>query len=673
MVWIPLALIGLLGVAALIIIYILKPKFQERQVSSTFVWQRSLKYARKKVPFEWLTGSLILIIQIIMLTLLAFMMTSPLFYRPSTAQEQIIILDGSAHMLASSDGQTRFDRAVADVYRMAGDASAATPMTIILGTSEPRVIVPRSGDTTSIRMLLRNVTEVRAGFGSINMDLTMEMVRTGLELNPDAEVIFFTGRSYENVDTGDIEVRNMCNNEWNAAIVHFDYTRPVAMGAFYFNARVASFNRDAALTVELFLDGELIGARRTVQANNNEEVPVNWTINRMSFTQARLEIVQIDGQYDLTDNFPYDDVFYIQASGAYLFDVHLVSPNPDFLRLALGATFLAARITVAHRTEDSLGTPTADLTLDDFHVETTGFHLYVFDHVMPTTQEQVPLDGVVWFINPTAAIPARGEFPGLNAPLPPAVGNRYIVPASVPEAASEQVRAAHDTIVGIIPTFNFSPTLPSNERPRLSVIRNIPIGDEDTRVFHPLLMADDLIALGVFFAPTSGQIVMYMPFSLHYSSLPLDILPFLLHGKMSFSLIPRSVGTVITVDTPLEIYSRPNVERIDVGRIDLPARHSFFDFTTAIAYRPRMPGRFSIESFVEGAEAPSVDYFFVRLATSESNFSLAGNTIIPPTVIGQGTARPLEAEAPVDILFWLAIALIAFINIEWFLNHRESA
>ena len=48
----PLGLLGLLGVVALIIIYIIKPNYQQKFVSSTFVWKLSLKYRKRKIPIN---------------------------------------------------------------------------------------------------------------------------------------------------------------------------------------------------------------------------------------------------------------------------------------------------------------------------------------------------------------------------------------------------------------------------------------------------------------------------------------------------------------------------------------------------------------------------------------------------------------------------------------------
>ena len=46
----PLGLLGLLGVLALIIIYIIKPNYQQKFISSTYVWKLSLKYRKKRIP-----------------------------------------------------------------------------------------------------------------------------------------------------------------------------------------------------------------------------------------------------------------------------------------------------------------------------------------------------------------------------------------------------------------------------------------------------------------------------------------------------------------------------------------------------------------------------------------------------------------------------------------------
>src|SRR5690554_2463334 len=96
----PLGLLGLLSIIALIIIYILKPKYQDRQVSSSFIWKLSLKYKRKKMPFEWLKSSLLLILQVLILLIITAILTKPHYALSTNTGEKVVILDTSASMMA---------------------------------------------------------------------------------------------------------------------------------------------------------------------------------------------------------------------------------------------------------------------------------------------------------------------------------------------------------------------------------------------------------------------------------------------------------------------------------------------------------------------------------------------------------------------------------------------
>ena len=54
----PLGLLGLLGILVLILIYILKPNYQQKIISTSYVWRRSLKFRRKKLPVSRLRNIL---------------------------------------------------------------------------------------------------------------------------------------------------------------------------------------------------------------------------------------------------------------------------------------------------------------------------------------------------------------------------------------------------------------------------------------------------------------------------------------------------------------------------------------------------------------------------------------------------------------------------------------
>ena len=66
MTWLtPIGFMGLIGLIVLLIIYLIKPNYQNKMISSTFVWKLSLKYRRKKIPLNKLRNLLLILSQIL--------------------------------------------------------------------------------------------------------------------------------------------------------------------------------------------------------------------------------------------------------------------------------------------------------------------------------------------------------------------------------------------------------------------------------------------------------------------------------------------------------------------------------------------------------------------------------------------------------------------------------
>ena len=73
----PLGFLGLIGLIVLIIIYIIKPNYQQKFISSTFVWKLSLKYRKKKIPISQLRNILIFICQVLIITACTCILAQP--------------------------------------------------------------------------------------------------------------------------------------------------------------------------------------------------------------------------------------------------------------------------------------------------------------------------------------------------------------------------------------------------------------------------------------------------------------------------------------------------------------------------------------------------------------------------------------------------------------------
>ncbi|MBQ9084286.1 MAG: BatA domain-containing protein, partial [Clostridia bacterium] len=64
----PLGFLGFIGLIILLIIYLIKPNYQNKYISSTFVWKLSLKYRKKRIPLSKLRNILLIICQVLIIT-----------------------------------------------------------------------------------------------------------------------------------------------------------------------------------------------------------------------------------------------------------------------------------------------------------------------------------------------------------------------------------------------------------------------------------------------------------------------------------------------------------------------------------------------------------------------------------------------------------------------------
>ena len=83
----PLGLLGLIGVPVIILIYILKNKYNEQTVPSTYLWTLSEKFFKRRNPLSGLTGLISLILQILTVIVVSLAIARPIFVLPDSAQE----------------------------------------------------------------------------------------------------------------------------------------------------------------------------------------------------------------------------------------------------------------------------------------------------------------------------------------------------------------------------------------------------------------------------------------------------------------------------------------------------------------------------------------------------------------------------------------------------------
>lgn len=114
----PLGLLGLIGVPVLIIIYIIKSKYTEQTIASTYLWDLSERFLKKRKHISRLTGIITLILQILAVIAASLLIAHPVFTIPASANDYYFILDGSASMNMSQGGSTRFEKAKSEINKI---------------------------------------------------------------------------------------------------------------------------------------------------------------------------------------------------------------------------------------------------------------------------------------------------------------------------------------------------------------------------------------------------------------------------------------------------------------------------------------------------------------------------------------------------------------------------
>lgn len=411
---VPLGLLGLIGILVLILIYIIKPNYQNKVVTSTYIWRLSLKNKRKRIPVSKLRNILLFICQLLILAMMAFILAWPsIVDRTMTDDTDVIyILDASASMHAEAEGGTRFDRAIEDVRdRVDALLSSDGRATVIVADDEPYFLARRVDSSRKLRLLndIDALGESGATYSVADVDASFELAKEVLIENPNAKLIFFTDTEYSYLpDKVNVQVFRD-NRDWNAAIL--DASAVLVDGYYTITVKVACYGISQELDVSVFVEGAnnvsdwQISFDEMVDCNDDSVKTVIFRVgggqeaenlfycdlldNQKFYSYESIRIgIEVDDCYDV------DNVFYLYGGKKQRLRVEYFSggaegPNP----------FTQTALAQAGNALSQLNNFELDITeikwKDSPILE--GFDLYVFEHEMPT---RLPTDGAIILLDP---------------------------------------------------------------------------------------------------------------------------------------------------------------------------------------------------------------------------------------------------------------------------------
>lgn len=379
----PLGLLGLLGIPVLIIIYIIKSKYTEQTVSSTYLWTLSEKFLKRRNPLNRLTGIISLILQILAVTAISLAIAHPMITIPDSANDYFFVLDGSGSMRMEygvdeeGNSLTRFEEGKAQIAETIENAVDGSIFSLSFAGENTALVFDSIDDKEQALFLL---SELTPAYGSVPLTDAIGDAQAHFTENTSALVYLVTDRYYET--THNMTLVHVGSEVENYAVSDLTYTYVDKL--LTVNGFVTSYASDTTLTTELYVNGsEEPITMGVVVVRQGTDTPFQLVARVDDFSELKVSIPEADG-YALDNT---QEVFDIESENTY--NTLIVSERPFFIRSML----------------DSLLNAKMDVVTPEEYTEQRGYGLYVFDGYTP---ESMPADGAVWLIDQKASLADSG-------------------------------------------------------------------------------------------------------------------------------------------------------------------------------------------------------------------------------------------------------------------------
>ncbi len=377
----PLGLLALLGIPVLILIYIIKSKYTEQTIASTYLWELSEKFLKRRRPVSKLTGILTLILQILAVVAASLLIAHPVFTLPASANDFYFILDGSASMNMQVSGSTRFEKAQEKMCELIDGSLNGSSYSLVFASDTTDVVFEGVKDKEQAKATIKALS---AGWNDTDCSTAMTFAQAYFDENPSADFYLLTDKEYE---TANMTLVDVSGGENNIAITEYSYS-PVFTGSVRTgvkaNGKVVSYSEDASVTVAMSVtksgsdDTQKI-AEVTVDAVKGE--PVEFTLTGEAVAYASLEIRIVNSDALEEDNVV---VLYDEAA-AQARKVLFVSDRQDSVYLISAITAMGdasvERVTPKKYEEGGI---------------VQNYGLYVFNGYTPA---ELPKNAAIWLVN----------------------------------------------------------------------------------------------------------------------------------------------------------------------------------------------------------------------------------------------------------------------------------
>ncbi len=592
----PLGLLGLIGIPILILIYIIKSKYQEYTISSTFIWELSEKFVTKKSPISKLSGLLSLILQLLMILVLSFALAHPIITVPNSAKNYVFVVDNSASMNISN----RMTKAKEKMLEIVNEAKQNSEFTIILAGEEAITLCLKQTDKEKVSQIINHLKATTLSTSTSN---GLSVAQNYFDEDSSLNVYLFSDIRY--AYSNNIEIIHLENQEYNAAINSLYYTSNDDL--LRFTGQVISYNIDKNLTLDLYLDDELMNSV-DMECNADEEMIYTIETTAKDFNEAKVIIRQ-------NDDLALDNEYIIYGNESVdKYNLLLVSDQPFYLKQVL----------------NTMGNVSLTTLSESSYNGQSGYDLYIFDGYAPTT---LPTDGAIWLLNINQNLSNSG----------------FVSQGSmtVEGGAELSLTKLNDEIYSIL-----TQNMIGNKIHVSSFIRYNLVSSFTTIMTYdsyPIIFAGN---------NPSGNREVVFAFDLHQSDLPLLLDYVILFNNMIQYSIPSICDqTHFSCGDDLKINVLPNCEYVRVNAPDGYSTYLSLEEDTA-SYRLDKLGTYEIEAMINNILKSYKIY--VSFPQDEQNpiFEMESVELL-------GNKDDKAFNSTYDIQWYLLIALMILCLLEW--------
>ncbi len=371
----PLGLIALIGIPIVIIIYILKNKYTEQIVTSTYLWTLSEKFLKRKKQIRLISGIISLILQILAIIIITLLLSQPVFKIPNAAKNYYFILDGSGSMNMLVDEKSKFEIGKDKIEEMIIESTNGSTYTLVYAGTTSKVIYEKLEDKEKAVELLN---KIEPSGSKVSYTSIIKYIQEKYNSEQSISTYLVTDQDYE---TKNINVINVSKSDFNFAVSDTTYTELV--GSIKITGNIISYAKDETISLEIYVDSKLV-TTLNINALNGIVTPFSYIYNKTEFGEIKVVIANQDNL--MLDN--TNTIYNLEKEHSYR--ALIISDRPFYIESII----------------KTLGNISVEvISRESYNPNYYGYSLYVFDSYSPAV---LPTDGTVWLFGAMTNVEGSG-------------------------------------------------------------------------------------------------------------------------------------------------------------------------------------------------------------------------------------------------------------------------